>query len=61
MIGLVVGAVSGRSRTTFSDSLNLNDILVWTDTIGRIFLRLVFMVVLPLVISALRAGRTRIG
>ena len=32
-----------------------------TDTIGRIFLRLVFMVVLPLVISALALGVLELG
>lgn len=61
LMGLVVGAVLGAIANFFSDSFSLDSILVWTDTIGRIFLRLVFMVVLPLVISALALGVLELG
>ncbi len=39
----------------------LPDVLAVTDTIGKIFLRLVLMVVLPLVISALALGVLELG
>jgi len=61
LIGLVIGAVLGAVANYFSDHLNLTKVLEVTDTIGRIFLRLVFMVVLPLVISALALGVLELG
>ncbi|HVU90038.1 MAG TPA: dicarboxylate/amino acid:cation symporter [Pirellulales bacterium] len=61
LIGLVVGALLGAVANYYHDSLNLGRLLEWTDTIGRIFLRLVFMVVLPLVISALALGVLELG
>ena len=61
LIGLVVGAVAGAVANYFRDSRPLDQILEVTDTIGRVFLRLVFMVVLPLVISALALGVLELG
>ncbi len=61
LMGLVVGAVVGAIANYYRDSLRMDTILEVTDTIGRIFLRLVFMVVLPLVISALALGVLELG
>ena len=61
LIGLAVGAVAGGLANFFLLPEHLQTTLVVTDTIGRIFLRLVFMVVLPLVISALALGVLELG
>jgi DAACS family dicarboxylate/amino acid:cation (Na+ or H+) symporter len=61
LIGLVIGAVAGGLANYFLERERLDDVLVVTDTIGRIFLRLVFMVVLPLVVSALALGVLELG
>ncbi len=61
LIGLVIGAVLGGIANYFSEHLDLGKVLEVTDTIGRVFLRLVFMVVLPLVISALALGVLELG
>jgi DAACS family dicarboxylate/amino acid:cation (Na+ or H+) symporter len=61
LIGLVVGAVLGAVANYFHERLRLDDILTVTDVVGRVFLRLVFMVVLPLVVSALALGVLELG
>lgn len=69
LIGLVVGAVSGLLANTLSPPEpdgSPNAELLWiakniADPIGQIFLRLIFMVVIPLVFTALVLGVVSIG
>ncbi len=76
MIGLLLGAVAGLTANYLAaqpvgsamdaDSNGIHDGLDWfainvADPIGRIFLRLVLMVVLPLVFSALALGVLELG
>src|SRR5689334_22655292 len=66
LLGLIVGAVAGIAFNPYYQSAVaglapkethwVQELLVWTDAIGTIFLRLVFIVVLPLVLSALALG-----
>jgi DAACS family dicarboxylate/amino acid:cation (Na+ or H+) symporter len=68
LIGLVVGAVAGViCNFAFRDSSGArSDALRWfadniAQTIGNVFLRLIFMVVVPLVFCALTLGVAEIG
>jgi dicarboxylate/amino acid:cation (Na+ or H+) symporter, DAACS family len=61
LIGLVIGAITGAVANYYLERVQLDKVLTVTDTIGRIFLRLVFMVVLPLVVSALALGVLELG
>ncbi len=69
MLGLVLGAVAGIVANTFcarGDEGAINPGLEWiarnvAEPIGQIFLRLIFMVVVPLVFSALALGVAGIG
>lgn len=67
LIGLVIGATLGIGANLWAqDSPNALERLHWwalnvADPLGRIFLRLVFMVVIPLVFSALALGVAEIG
>ncbi|MBS1708713.1 MAG: dicarboxylate/amino acid:cation symporter [Armatimonadetes bacterium] len=63
-IGLLVGAVAGIAAQSAlgADSQVLKDfITTWTRPVGQIFLRLIFMVVVPLLFSALVLGVAEIG
>lgn len=72
LIGLLIGAVAGlianvlgtatgadANENGLADWLDLT--IYWIEPIGRIFLRLMFMVVLPLVFSALSLAVVEIG
>jgi len=72
LIGLVIGAVlglmanvagSGRGPDANNNGLAdwLDAIVYWVEPVGKIFLRLMFMVVLPLVVSALALAVVEIG
>jgi len=71
LIGLIVGALAGMAFNPYyqgvisglpkGESHHVLTLLVWTDAIGKIFLRLVFIVVLPLVLSALALGVLELG
>lgn len=69
LIGLIVGATAGIIADWYTGSAhgaNFRPRLDWftyniTDLIGKIFLRLIFMVVVPLVFSALALGVVEIG
>lgn len=69
MLGLIVGAVAGVAFNRYCATQGLTpdntkwvkELLTWTDAIGTIFLRLVFIVVLPLVLSALALGVLELG
>jgi DAACS family dicarboxylate/amino acid:cation (Na+ or H+) symporter len=57
LIGLVVGAVLGVLAHLVRRQRRLEAIVAYvTEPIGRIFLRLLFMMVLPLIVSALALG-----
>ncbi len=58
LIGLAVGAVLGvLANLAFGGSAQLEALVAYgTEPIGRIFLRLLFMLVLPLIVSALALG-----
>ena len=64
LLGLVVGAVAGIAASALFGSDNPR--LVWfvaniTDPVGQLFLRLLLMVVIPLVFSALVVGVAGVG
>lgn len=68
LLGLLIGAVAGiAANWWFSDDVNgIHDRLDWfatniTDTIGKVFIRLIFMVVIPLVVGALMLGVVGMG
>ena len=67
LIGLVIGAVLGLAANYFfATAGGIDERLDWfitnvTDLIGKLFLRLMFMVVLPLVFSALSLAVWEIG
>ena len=58
LIGLVTGAVLGVAAHMLLGGTDfLDDVVTYvTDPVGRIFLRLLFMLVLPLIVSALALG-----
>lgn len=64
LIGLLIGAFAGGNLKTFlgEDSAGLNGFVDHvTDPIGQLFLRLLLMIVVPLVFSALVIGVAGIG
>lgn len=63
LIGLVVGVVGGSlSRLLFGDHPLLQSLTTYvTEPFGRLFLRLIFMVVIPLLFSALALGVAGLG
>lgn len=63
IIGLFVGAASGTlARVLFGDSEGLATFTTYvTEPFGRLFLRLIFMIVLPLLFSALALGVAGLG
>lgn len=62
-IGLISGAVSGAvCRLLFGDNPRLVDFTIYiSEPFGRLFLRLIFMIVLPLLFSALVLGIAGLG
>lgn len=63
LIGLVVGVVSGAlARLVFGESEGLATFTSYvSEPFGRLFLRLIFMIVLPLLFSALALGVAGLG
>lgn len=63
LIGFVAGLAAGLSAYTFAPGSNLVDTLVTyvTGPVGQIFLRLLFMLVIPLLFSALVVGIAEMG
>lgn len=66
LLGLIVGACSGLIARTTCTSEESSEVVLWIATnigesLGQIFLRLIFMVVVPLVFSALTLGVAGIG
>ncbi len=67
LIGLGVGAVLGIGANTFSaSSPAFNEKVLWvatyiSDPVGQVFLRMLFMVVVPLVFASLSLGVAQLG
>lgn len=62
LVGLVVGAVVGlAARAAFGSEPWLEDVIKTVAPLGQVFLRLIFMVVVPLVFSSLVLGVLEIG
>ena len=63
LIGFIVGTLAGiAAHAIAADSVAVNFMVRYvTDPVGQIFLRLLFMLVVPLVFSALILGVTEIG
>jgi DAACS family dicarboxylate/amino acid:cation (Na+ or H+) symporter len=62
LIGLVAGIVLGLLLHPYTDSPSLNNLNThFLQPIGQIFLRLIFMVVVPLIFSALVLGVMELG
>ncbi len=63
LVGLAVGAIAGLiANASHPDTEALGRFsLAWIKPIGQIFLRLVFMVVIPLIVSALVLGIAGLG
>lgn len=61
-IGMLVGILAGLAVKSFGlPQETLTAIMQWTDPIGRIFMNLIFMMVIPLILSALILGIAEIG
>lgn len=63
LVGLATGALlGGACHALFADSAILEAVIRYlTEPIGQIFLRLLFMLVIPLIVSALVLGITELG
>lgn len=63
LIGLVIGVVAGSmSRVFFGDDLRLQQFVTYcAEPFGRLFMRLIFMLVIPLLFSALALGVAGLG
>ena len=65
LVGLVLGGISGYLARTFLSTSNPDALKVFIDTVakpaGDIFLALLFMIVVPLVFSALVMGMQELG
>jgi DAACS family dicarboxylate/amino acid:cation (Na+ or H+) symporter len=63
LIGLVVGIIAGSvSRLFFGDDLRLQQFVTYcAEPFGRLFMRMIFMVVVPLLFSALALGIAGLG
>ena len=64
--GLVAGAVSGIIAKIVADGAGTSDALkafatTWIDPVGQIFLAMIFMIVVPLLLSALVLGVSELG
>jgi dicarboxylate/amino acid:cation (Na+ or H+) symporter, DAACS family len=62
LFGLVFGVIAGALLHPYSDSVHLNTINThFIQPVGQVFLRLIFMVVVPLIFSALVLGIMELG
>lgn len=62
LLGMIAGIVAGLIIKQIGlDPDTLNTIIKWVEPIGQIFLRMVFMTVIPLVFAALVLGIAEIG
>lgn len=61
LIGLMIGAIAGLICNLYVDAETTKRLSVVGETVGQVFLRLIFMVVVPLVFCALTLGVAGIG
>src|SRR3546814_1250542 len=63
LIGFIAGLVSGLAAYTFArDAVWVETVITYvTNPVGQIFLRLLFMLVIPLLFSALVVGIAEMG
>jgi len=62
LVGMGIGVLAGLIVKQLGlDPETLNTIIKWVEPVGQIFLRMVFMTVIPLVFSALVLGIAEIG
>jgi DAACS family dicarboxylate/amino acid:cation (Na+ or H+) symporter len=61
LIGLSIGAVSGLLTNAFVDKETVATLSSIGEAVGHLFLRIIFMVVVPLVFCALTLGVAGIG
>jgi Na+/H+-dicarboxylate symporter len=63
LVGLAAGLVAGTvAHVALGDSATLDRIVRWgTEPVGRIFLRLLFVLVIPLIVSSLALGVAGLG
>ena len=61
-IGMIVGIVAGLIVKNMGlDTETIDTIVAWVDPVGRIFMNMIFMMVIPLILSALILGVAEIG
>lgn len=62
IIGMIIGIVAGLVLKNFvTDADTLHIISQWVEPVGQIFLRMIFMMVIPLILSALILGIAELG
>src|SRR5690606_14567184 len=62
LLGMIFGILAGIIvKQTVSDPHTIDVIVSWVEPIGQIFLRMIFMTVIPLILSALILGIAEIG
>jgi dicarboxylate/amino acid:cation (Na+ or H+) symporter, DAACS family len=61
LIGLAIGATAGLISNLYMHPKSIEAVSLVAETVGQVFLRLIFMVVVPLVFCALTLGVVGIG
>lgn len=62
LLGMITGILAGIIvKQTVSDPEIIQIIVSWVEPVGQIFLRMIFMTVIPLILSALVLGIAEIG
>lgn len=62
LIGMIVGIVAGIITKNFiTDPQTMETIMEWVTPVGQIFLRMIFMMVIPLILAALILGIAELG
>lgn len=62
LLGMIIGILAGVIvKQTVSDPATIATIVSWVEPVGQIFLRMIFMTVIPLILSALVLGIAEIG
>lgn len=62
LIGMIIGIVAGLITKEFvTDPQILDTIVEWVTPVGQIFLRMIFMMVIPLILAALILGIAELG
>ncbi len=62
LIGMIVGVVGGIITKSFvTNPQTLDTIVAWVTPVGQIFLRMIFMMVVPLILAALIMGIAELG